>query len=327
MKERKLFFNAAIREAICEEMERDPRVFAMGEDIATYGGVYKVTDGLVQHFGWERVRDTPVSEAAIVGAGIGAAIQGLRPIVEIMYVDFILISMDQIVNQASGIYFLSGGQICVPLVIRTQGGAGASAGAQHSKSLETYFAHIPGIKVVVPSTPYDAKGLLKSAIRDDNPVIFYENKLLYKTVGPVPEEEYTIEIGRADVKRPGKHVTIIAWSRMVLEAQNAADELASEGIEAEIVDLRTIVPLDNDTIYESVKKTNHVVVVHEAWKNAGFGAEVVSRIQEDMFDYLDAPVIRIAGLDTHIPFSPPLEKLVVPNAKDIKGAVRKVLGR
>lgn len=325
MKEKTLFYNAAIKEAIWEEMERDPTVFVMGEDIATYGGVYKVTEGLLEHFGAERVRDTAISEAAIVGAGIGAAIQGMRPIVEIMYSDFIPISMDQIVNQACQIYFVSAGQVCVPLVIRTQGGAGAFAGPQHSKSLEAWFTHIPGIKVVAPSTPYDAKGLLKSAVRDNNPVIFYENKLLYKTTGIVPDGDYTVEIGKADVKRPGEDVTIIAWSRMVLEAQSAANELSSGGTEVEVVDLRTLVPLDEDTIYESIKKTNHVVVVHEDWKNTGFGAEVVSRIQENVFDYLDAPIIRVAGLDTPIPFSPELEKLVIPNTDDIIRAVRQVL--
>lgn len=325
MEERNLFFNAAIREAIWEEMERDPNVFVMGEDTANYGGVYKVTQGLLEHFGPERVRDTAISEAAIVGAGIGAAIQGMRPIVEIMYMDFMSISMDAIANQACQIYFISGGQVCVPLVIRTQGGAGAYAGAQHSKSLEAWMTHVPGLKVVAPSTPYDAKGLLKSAVRDNNPVIFCENKLLYRTIGPVPEGDYLIEIGRAEVKRTGRDVTIVAWSRMVLEALSAAGELASEGIEVEIVDLRTLAPLDENVIYESVEKTNRVVVVQEAWRNTGFGAEIVSRIQENVFDYLDSPIMRVAGLDTPIPFSPPLEKSSVPEAKDIVSAVRKIL--
>ncbi len=327
MKERNLLYNVAIKEALREEMERDPSVFLMGEDIATYGGVYKATQGLLEQFGPERVRDSAISEAAIVGAGVGAAMQGMRPVVEIMYVDFIPIAMDQIISQACQIYFLSGGQICVPLVIRTQGGAGAFAGAQHSKSLEAWFAHIPGIKLVAPSTPYDVKGLLKSAIRDDNPVLFYENKLLYKTIGKVPDEDYLLEIGKADVKRVGRDVTIIAWSRMVLEALKAAEELTSEGIEAEVVDLRTLVPLDEDTIYESIKKTNHVVVVHEAWRTGGFGAEVVSRIQENVFDYLDHPVLRVAGLDAPIPFSPPLEKMAIPDTRDIVKGVKRVLKR
>jgi pyruvate dehydrogenase E1 component beta subunit len=325
MADRNLFFNAAIREAIWEEMERDPTVFIMGEDVATYGGVYKVTQGMLAHFGPERVRDTAISEAAIVGAGIGAAIQGTRPIVEIMYMDFIPISMDAIVNQACQLYFISAGQVCVPIVIRTQGGAGAYAGAQHSKSLEAWMTHIPGLKVVAPATPYDAKGLLKSAVRDNNPVIFYENKLLYKTTGAVPEEDYVVEIGKAKVKRPGKDVTVIAWSRMVLEALEAAEELAAEGVEVEVVDLRTLGPLDEDTIYQSVKKTNRVVVVQEAWRNSGFGAEIVSRIQENAFDHLDCPIARVAGLDTPIPFSPPLGKSSVPEAKDIVSEVMRVL--
>lgn len=327
MKERTLFYNAAIREAIHEEIERDPTVFVMGEDIATYGGVFKATEGLLGDFGPERIRDTPISEAAIVGLGVGAAMQGMRPIVEIMYMDFIPIAIDQIVNQACQIYFVSAGQVNVPLVIRTQGGAGSFAGAQHSKSLEAWFTHIPGLKVVTPSTPYDAKGLLKSAIRDDNPVLVIEHKLLYKTTGNVPNEDYLVEIGKADVKRSGKDVTIIAWSRMVLEALKAADELASEGVEAEVIDLRTLNPLDEGTIYQSVKKTNRVVIVQEAWKNSGFGAEVLSRIQENMFSYLDSPIVRIAGLDTPIPFSPALEKLAIPGINNIKEGVRKVLGK
>jgi pyruvate dehydrogenase E1 component beta subunit len=317
MNEREIFYNSAIREGILEEMERDPDVFVMGEDIATYGGVYKCTQGLLEHFGKERVRDSAISEAAIVGAGIGAAIQGMRPIVEIMYVDFIPISMDQIVNQACQIYFLSGGQVCVPLVIRTQGGAGAFAGAQHSKSLEAWFTHIPGIKVVAPSTPRDAKGLLKASVRDNNPVVFFEHKLLYRTTGHVPEEDYTIDIGKANIRKKGNDVTIIAWSKMVLESLEAANILSDEGIEAEVIDLRSLVPLDEATIFESVKKTNRAVVVQEAWKNSGFGAEVASRIQESVFDYLDGPVIRVAGLDTPVPFSPELERTVVPTAEQI----------
>jgi pyruvate dehydrogenase E1 component beta subunit len=306
-------------------MERDPHVFVMGEDIATYGGVYKVTQGMLEHFGPERVRDTAISEAAIVGAGIGAAIQGMRPIVEIMYMDFLPISMDQIVNQACQMYFISGGQVCVPMVLRTQGGAGAYAGAQHSKSLEAWLTHIPGLKVVAPATPYDAKGLLKAAVRDNNPVMFYENKLLYGTVGRVPEDDYTVEIGKAEVKRGGSDLTIIAWSRMVLEALDAAKELASEGVKAEVLDLRTLSPLDEDTMYQSVQRTNRVIVVQEAWKNTGFGAEVAARIQENVFDDLDAPIVRVAGLDTPIPFSPALEKSTVPEAKDIVSAAMKLL--
>lgn len=322
---RTLFFNEAINEAIKEEMERDPNVFIMGEDVATYGGVFKVTKGLLEQFGPERVRDTAISEAAILGAGIGAAVQGMRPIVEIMFADFIPISMDRIVNEASQLHFISGGSICVPMVIRTAEGIGSYYGPQHSKNLEAWFTHIPGIKVLAPSMPYDAKGLLKSAVRDDNPVILFENKALYKTTGEVPDGEYTVEIGRADIKRHGKDISIITWSRMVHESLNAANELASEGINAEVLDLRTLSPLDENMVYESVKNTNRAIVVHEAWKNSGYGAEVVARIQENVFDHLDAPIIRVAGLDTPIPFSPALQNTVVPNTKDIIRAVRKVL--
>jgi pyruvate/2-oxoglutarate/acetoin dehydrogenase E1 component len=324
MKSKEIFYNKAINEAIMEEMERNSNVFIMGEDIATYGGVYKCTQGLLEHFGPERVRDTAISEAAIVGAGVGAAIQGMRPIVEIMYVDFIPISMDAITNQASQIYFISGGTVSVPIVIRTQGGTGAYAGAQHSKCLEAWFTHIPGLKVISPSTPYDAKGLLKAAVRDDNPVVFFEHKLLYGTTGHVPEEEYLIDIGKADIKRTGNDVTIISWSKMVLDSLEAAELLANEGINAEVIDLRSLVPLDEETIFNSIKKTNRVVVVQEAWKNSGFGAEVITRIQEQIFDYLDAPVERISGLDCPIPFSPALENLVIPKAEQIFNRVKAI---
>jgi acetoin:2,6-dichlorophenolindophenol oxidoreductase subunit beta len=325
MNTREIFYNAAIKEAIAEEMIRDDKVFLMGEDVATYGGVYRCSLGLLTQFGPERVRDSAISEAAIVGAGVGAAIQGMRPIVEIMYADFIPIAMDQIVNQASLIYFISGGQINIPMVIRTQGGSGSFAGPQHSKSLEGWFTHIPGIKVLAPATPHDAKGLLKAAVRDNNPVVFYEHKSLYRTAGPVPEEEYLLEIGKADIKRSGNDVTIIAWSRMVLEALEAAALLAEEGISAEVVDLMTLKPFDNKTVYESVKKTNKAVVVQEAWRNTGFGAEVACRIQEDIFDYLDGPVVRVAGQDAPIPFSPQLERAAAPDAKQIVAGVKSLL--
>jgi len=322
MSTREIFYNAAIREAIAEEMLRDNKVFLMGEDVATYGGVYRCSMGLLGQFGPERIRDSAISEAAIVGAGIGAAIQGMRPIVEIMYSDFIPISMDQIVNQASLIYFISGGSINIPLVVRTQGGTGSFAGAQHSKSLEAWFTHIPGLKVVAPSTPYDAKGLLKAAVRDNDPVIFCEHKLLYRTTGPVPEDEYLLEIGKADIKRLGSDVTIIAWSRMVLEALEAAELLSEEGISAEVVDIMTLKPFDSETVYASVKKTNRAVVVQEAWKNTGFAAEVAASVQEDIFDYLDGPVVRVAGQDAPIPFSPQLEKAAAPDAKKIVAGVK-----
>lgn len=325
MSKREIFFNAAVKEAMTDELERDENVFLMGEDVATYGGVYRCSLEMLDKFGEDRVRDSAISEAAIVGAGVGAAIQGLRPIVEIMYFDFISIALDQIINQAALIYFVSGGDISVPMVIRTQGGAGSFAGAQHSKSLEAWFAHIPGLKVIAPSTPYDAKGLLKASVRDNNPVIFCEHKSLYRTTGHVPEEDYLVEIGKADVKKPGNDITVIAWSRMVLEALEAAEILSEEGVSVEVIDLMSLIPLDEETIFDSIKKTNRVVVVQEAWQTCGFGAEVVARIQEKMFDYLDAPVVRVAGMDTHIPFSPVLENAVVPTADTIVSGIRSVL--
>jgi len=324
MATRQLFFNAALREALVEEMTADDRVIVMGEDVAVYGGVYKVSHGLLERFGPERVRDTPISEAAIVGAGVGAAIQGLRPVVEIMYADFMPIAMDQIVNQAALMYFVSGGTVHVPLVIRTQGGSGSYAGPQHSKSLESWFTHVPGLKVVAPSTPAEAKGLLRTAIRDDNPVVFCEHKLLYRTIGPVPEEECLIPLGQAKVKRAGSDVTIVAWSRMVLEALKAAEELTMEGLEAEVVDLRSLCPLDDETVFGSVRRTHRALVVQEAWRTNGFGAEVASRVQENCFDELDGPVLRVAGQDAPIPFSPALEKKAAPSAADIVAAVRRM---
>ena len=325
MAEKTQFLLSALRDAVREEMARDESVFIMGEDVAAYGGVYRVSLGLLEEFGPLRVRDTPISEAAIVGAGVGAAMQGLRPIVEIMYVDFIPIALDQIVNQASQAHFISGGQVSVPLVIRTQGGAGSWAGAQHSKSLEAWFTHIPGVKVVAPSTPYNAKGLLKAAVRDDNPVIFLEHKLLYRAKGVVPEDDYIVELGRADVARIGDAVTIIAWSRMVGVALEAAKELAKTGIEAEVIDLQTLSPLDEETIFRSIMKTNRAVIVQEAWRNCGFGAEIAARIQEGVFDYLDAPVVRAAGADSPIPFSPPLEERAIPGVADIVNSVQEIL--
>ncbi len=324
MATRQISFTTALKEALAEEMAADSRVILLGEDVATYGGVYKVSQGLLERFGPDRVRDTPISEAAIVGAGVGAAIQGLRPVVEIMYADFIPIALDQIVNQASLLYFVSGGTVNVPLVIRTQGGSGSYAGPQHSKSLEAWFGHIPGLKVVAPSTPAEAKGLLKAAIRDENPLIFCEHKLLYRTVGPVPDDLDVIPLGRAAVKRLGKDVTLIAWSRMVLEALKAAERLAEEGIEAEVVDLRSLCPLDDDTVVQSVQKTGRAIVVQEAWRTAGFGAEVVSRIQEHCFDALDGPVLRVAGQDAPIPFSPALEPKAAPDAAAIFHAARRL---
>lgn len=322
---KKILYNEALREAMIEEMKHNIDVITFGEDIETYGGVFKVTNKLVEMFGTDRVRDTPISEAAITGVAIGAAIAGLRPVVEIMYMDWIGLTIDELVNQASMLHYVYGGQVGVPMVLRTQGGAGASASAQHSKSLEAWVAHIPGLKVVMPSTPYDAKGLLKSAIRDNNPVIFIEHKLLYGTRGEIPKEEYLVPIGKAEVKKEGKDVTIIATSMMVLEALAAAKALESEGISVEVVDPRTLIPLDKETIVRSIQKTNRAIIVHEAWKTCGFGAEISAVIMEEVFHYLDAPVKRIAGFDSPIPYSPALEPCVIPNRDIIKQSVKEML--
>ncbi len=323
---REITYRQALNEALDEEMEKDPSVFLMGEDIAIYGGAYGVTLNLMQKFGEERVRDTAISEAAIIGAGLGAAITGMRPVVEIMYIDFMGICLEQINNQAAKIRYMFGGKTRVPLVIRTEGGAGRTLGAHHSQSLESWFIHIPGLKVVMPATPYDAKGLLKSSIRDDNPVVFIEHKMLYNTKGDVPEKEYLVPLGKADVKRPGKDVTIIAYSRMLLFALEAANRLAKEGIEAEVVDPRTLLPLDIETIAESLKKTHRAAIVEEDTKTGGTGAEIGMQIMENCFDYLDAPVLRIAGADVPMPKSPVLEKLAIPQPERIYQEIKNLLG-
>ncbi|MEK3643807.1 alpha-ketoacid dehydrogenase subunit beta [Aeribacillus sp. FSL M8-0235] len=315
----------AINEALKEEMALDDRVILLGEDIGSYGGVFKVTKGLFDEFGKERVIDTPISETGFIGAGVGAAMTGLKPVIEIMWIDFSLVAMDQIINQAAKMAYMSGGQTSVPMVIRTQGGGGRGNGAQHSQSLETLFAHIPGLKVVAPSTPYDAKGLLKSSIREGSPVIFIEHKMLYSQKGEVPEEEYTIPLGKADIKRSGKDVTIVTLSRMVQFSLEAAKELEKEGIDAEVIDLRTLVPLDIETVKESVKKTNRVVVVHEATRSYGWGAEIAARIQEEAFDDLDAPVQRVGAEDVPVPYNLNLEKEMLPQTKDIIQGVKKSL--
>jgi len=322
---RKIYYNQAICEALREEMSRDKTVFLLGEDIGKYGGVYRATLSLMNEFGEDRVKDTPISETAICGVAIGAAITGMHPVAEIMYIDFFPIAMGQIVNQLAQISYIYGGQVKVPLVIRTQGGAGVSAGAQHSKSLEAWFTHIPGLKVVMPSTSYDAKGLLKAAIRDPGPVIFIEHKLLYGKKGSVPKEEYIIELGAADVKRKGTDITLIAISRMVLESLEAAEELEKEGISVEVIDPRTLVPLDTKTLFDSVKKTGRVVIVHEAWKRGGFGAEIVAEIVENCFNFLKSPIKRVAGKEVHIPYSPALEKLAIPNKEEIIQAIKESL--
>ncbi len=319
---RQITYRDALKEALQEEMRRDPSVFLLGEDIGKYGGVYAVTKGLFEEFGEERVKDTPLAEAVIVGAATGAAAVGARPVAEIMYVDFMTFCMDQVVNQAAKMRYMFGGKINVPMVIRTQGGAGTFCAAQHSESLESWFIHVPGLKVVMPSTPYDAKGLLKSSIREDNVVIFIEHNLLYNTKGQVPEDEYLLPIGSADIKRPGDDVTIITYSRMVLTVLEAADELAKEGINAEVIDVRTLSPLDIDTIADSVKKTGRAVICEADCKTGGVGAEISSQIVERAFDYLDGPVVRVAGRDTPIPYSPELEKIAVPDKDEIIKAVK-----
>jgi len=322
---RKITYKEALREALREEMRRDATVFLLGEDIGRYwGGAFKVTKGLVEEFGDERVRDTPISESAIIGAAVGAAITGTRPVAEIMFGDLTALAMDQIANQAAKIHYMFGGQVNVPLVIRTPFGAGVNIAAHHSQSLEAWFMHVPGLYVAVPSTPYDAKGLLKTAIRGSNPVFFCEHKLLYPMEGEVPEEEYTVPFGVADVKREGSDVTIVATLYMVHKALNAAKELETEGISVEVVDPRTLAPLDKQTIINSVKKTGRLVVVSEDCKTAGVSAEIAAVVAEEAIDYLDAPIKRVAEPDTPIPFSPPLEQYVIPNEKSIIKAVKEI---
>ncbi|MDK2878020.1 MAG: acetoin:2,6-dichlorophenolindophenol oxidoreductase subunit beta [Thermoanaerobacteraceae bacterium] len=315
----------AINQALREEMLNDSKVFCMGEDIALHGGIFGATRGLFKEFGAERVRNTPISEAGFIGTAVGAAVTGMRPVAELMYIDFTAVCMDQIVNQAAKLRYMFGGKAKVPIVIRTQGGGGRGNAAQHSQSLEAWFVHIPGIKVVMPATPYDAKGLLKSAIRDDDPVLFIEHKILYSVKGDVPEGEYLIPLGKADIKRPGKDVTVIATSLMVHRALSAAEKLAKEGIDVEVIDPRTLKPLDIETIVSSVKKTNRVVIVHEAHKTGGVGAEIATRIMEEAFDYLDAPIKRVAGMDVPIPYNMELEKICIPQEEDIIDAIKSVL--
>lgn len=322
---RTLFYGQALREAFYEEMKRDQNVFIMGEDMGVMGSVFGLTKGFMEEFGAERVIDTPISENGFTTMAVAAAMRGLRPVVEIMYVDFTTTCMDGLANQAAKMRYMTGGQVKVPMVIRAPGGAGRRNAGQHSQSLEAWFTHVPGLKVIAPATPYDAKGLMKSAIRDDDPVMSIEHKLLYATKGEVPEEEYLIPIGKADIKRPGKDVTIIAWSRQVLFALKAAEELAKEGIDAEVIDLRTLVPLDWEAIAASIKKTHRVVIAQEAVKRGGYAAEIATQIMEDCFDYLDAPVKRVAGKNVVIPFSPALEDHIFPNANDIIEGVKEVL--
>ncbi|WP_079474719.1 alpha-ketoacid dehydrogenase subunit beta [Marinococcus halophilus] len=320
---RSITFAEAVREALSQEMREDQDVFILGEDIGVYGGAFGVTRGMIEEFGPERIRNTPISEAAITGAAIGSALTGMKPVVELQFSDFITIAMDQLANQAAKLRYMYGGKGNVPMVLRTPSGSGTGAAAQHSQSLEAWVAHIPGLKVVQPSTASDAKGLLKAAITDPNPVIFYEHKLLYKTEEHVPEEAYTIPLGQADVKREGTDVTIVATAVMVHKALEAAEKLADEGIDVEVIDPRTLVPLDEQTIVDSVKKTGKVIVVHEAVKRGGYGGEIASMIAEsEAFDYLDAPIRRLGALPVPVPYNPTLEKATVPQVDDIMQAAR-----
>ena len=323
-----LSYREAIREALSEAMRRDERVFVMGEDIAEMGGSMAVTQGLLDEFGPERVRNTPISETAIVGAGIGAATAGMRPVVEIMYQDFTTLAMEQIVNQAAKHRYMSGGQLKVPLTIRTQGGAGWSPGAQHAQQLEAWFVHVPGLKVAFPSTPADARGLLWSAIYDDNPVLFFEHRVLYGLKGEVPDGDIEpIEFGQARVHREGDDVTVVATGRLVHESLRAAEEAEGEGISVEVVDPRTLLPLDEEAIVESVKKTNRCVVAHEAVTRMGWGAEVAALVQEKAFDWLDAPIERVGAKFSPLPFAPVMEQYVVPHAADVLNAIKRTVGR
>ena len=322
---RNIMYRQGLKEALLEEMTRDESVFIMGEGIAERGGSYKVTDGLLAEFGPKRIIDTPIAEASFTGAGVGAAITGMRPVVEILFVDFTLLILDQLINQAAKLKFMTGGQCDVPMVLRTQGGAGNGLAAQHSQSLEAIFYHIPGLKVVVPSTPYDAKGLLKSAIRSNDPVVFLEHKLLYMTKGEIPSEEYLIEFGKGDIKRPGRDVTLIAWSNMIPRSLAAAEKLSAEGIDVEVVDPRTLVPLDKELILESVRKTEHVVIVQEAVRRGGVASDIASIIQQEAFDYLDGPIEIVAGMNTPIPFNRKLEQRCIPQEEDIINAVKRAV--
>jgi pyruvate dehydrogenase E1 component beta subunit len=318
-------FLEALRDALRLEMERDPNVYIIGEDVGAYGNVFGVTKGLIDQFGLERVRDTPITESAIVGTAVGSAACGLRPVAELMYVDFIGVALDQLYNQAAKMRYMFGGKITIPMVLRSACGAGRGSAAQHSQSLESWFMHVPGLKVVMPSTPADAKGLLISSIRDDNPVVFLEHKLLYTMKGDVPEGEYTIPLGQADVKRIGKDVTVVATSRMVHFALTAAEKLTEEGISVELVDPRTLSPLDEDTILESVKKTHRLVIVHEEVKFAGSGAEIAAMVAEKAIDYLDGPILRVAAPFSPVPFAPSLENEFIPSEEKIIDAVKTVM--
>jgi pyruvate dehydrogenase E1 component subunit beta len=324
---RVITYRDALREAIREEMRRDQRVYILGEDIAGYGGTYSVTKGLIEEFGEKRVRDTPLAEEVIAGTAVGSALVGLRPICEIMTMNFSLLASDQIVNSAAKFHYMFGGQTRVPVVFRMPGGGGAQRGAQHSQFFESWYAHVPGLKVVMPATPYDAKGMLKSAVRDDDPVLFVEHELLYNVKGEVPDEgvEYTVPLNRGDIKRQGRDVTLVTFSRMVHICLQAAEELAKEGIEAEVLDMRSIRPVDLDLIIESVRKTNRVVVAEEGWKYFGTGQGIAALIYEYAFDYLDAPIGHVTGKDVPMPYSKPLEQAALPSRADVIAAVKAIV--
>ncbi len=318
-------YREALNQAMSEEMDRDPNIFIMGEEVGYYNGAYKVTQGLLQRFSERRVIDAPIAEMGFAGIGIGAAMVGLRPIIEFMTWNFSLVAIDQIINNAAKLYQMSGGQYHIPIVFRGPGGPAVQVSSQHSQSFESFYAHVPGLKVVMPSTAYDAKGLLKTAIRDDNPVVFIEGETLYNTTWEVPDGDYTIPIGKSDIKREGKDITLIAWSKMVWTCMDAAKVLAEEGIECEVVDLRTLRPLDIDTVADSVKKTGRAVIVEVGWPVAGFGAEVAYQVQKLCMDYLDAPVDRVTSDDVPMPYAKNLEDEVQPQIKDVVAAVKRAL--
>lgn len=324
---REITFAQAVNEALREEMERDEKIIILGEDVAAAGGVWKLTEGLLDRFGSDRVLDTPISEAGITGLGVGAAMTGMRPIVEIMFGDFLTLVMDQLVNQAAKMYYMSGGRYRVPIVIRTTLGAGRRLAAQHSQSLHAWLAHIPGLKVVLPSTPYDAKGLLKTAIRDNNPVIFFEDKLMYQKKGQVPSssDPYTIPFGQADIKREGSDVTVVATSSMVYVALDAAEALAAEGVSVEVIDPRTLTPLDEEGLVSSVRKTSRCLVIDEGYQRFGVTAEIAAMISQKAFYHLEAPVERIGAMDVPVPFSPVLEDQTIPSADRVVGVVRRLV--
>ena len=318
-------YRDALNQALREELQRDDRVFLMGEEVAVYNGAYKVSKGLLQEFGEMRVVDTPITELGFAGVGVGAAMVGLRPIIEFMTWNFALLAIDQVVNVAAKMLYMSGGQFAMPMVFRGPNGAALQLSAQHSQAWESWLAHIPGLKVVCPGTPYDAKGLLKAAIRDDNPVCFLEGEMLYNTKGEVPEEEYVIPLGKAELKREGDHATIVTWGKMALVAMQVADQMAKEGIRIDVVDLRTVRPMDTEAIYASVRKTNRCVVVEEGWEHSGVGAQVVDYVQRECFDHLDAPVLRVHQADVPMPYAKQLERAAKPDAAKTIAALRKVL--